>query len=66
MNNPFMREMPGGAVAGTVDAAGRIQDVRRFDRQQCLAARQVPGLQKTVEKAINARLRRIARQEARQ
>lgn len=61
-NNPFLRHMPGGAIAGTTDAAGRIQDVRNFNYFQCQEALEVAGLQKTVIKAIRARMRKVERE----
>ncbi len=42
-----------------IDAATRISKVRKMTEEQCLSARRLPGVQKTVRAAIDARLRRL-------
>lgn len=41
----------------------RIHRVREFDYEQCLAALEVEGLQKSVEQAIRTRMRKMQRGE---
>jgi len=62
MGNPFACTMYGGIQAMTCDAADRVRMVKDFDRAQCLAALKTPELQKSVEKAIHVRLRKIERE----
>lgn len=60
--NPFLRPSPGYPNTQLMAGEDRIAAVREFDRDQCRAALEVPGLQKTVEKAIHARLRKLEKQ----
>lgn len=60
--NPFA-SMDGHAMA--IDAATRLDMVRDFNLEECRAALHVRGLQKTVEKKIQARIRRLEREEHR-
>ncbi|MEX1197835.1 MAG: hypothetical protein WEB57_08260 [Pseudohongiellaceae bacterium] len=62
--NPFLTmKLRDGTWAGNVSSADRIRQVMTFDRQQCLAALEVDGLQKSVATAIKTRLRRLEREE---
>jgi hypothetical protein len=53
--NPFSY----GDGTEAIDSATRISKVRRMTEEQCLAARRIPGVQKTVRAAIDSRLRRL-------
>ena len=57
MSNPFKAGMHDGRPMYDTDADSRIRAVSRFDRKQCEAAVRVAGLQKTVARAVQARLR---------
>lgn len=59
--NPFMDPRRN---YGAVDAEARLDRVRDFDREQCARALRVPGLQKTVERAIHVRQRKLEREAA--
>lgn len=59
--NPFLTTQYGDRWFGPVDAAGRLQMVAGFTAEQCTAALQVPGLQKTVRTAIERRQRKLAK-----
>ncbi|PWG61729.1 hypothetical protein [Sediminicurvatus halobius] len=59
MENPFITGHFNGHPVGHTDAQSRIEAARRFDRAQCLAALEVPGLQKTVRNAVERRLRKL-------
>lgn len=58
-NNPFAGPKYGDIQTYHLGADDRIQAVKAFTREQCLAALEVPGLQKTVERAVKVRLRRL-------
>ena len=58
--DPFLT-MIHGHPCGAVDAQGRSYMVRKFNREQCEAALKVEGLQKSVEKAVHSRLRKLAK-----
>ncbi|HDR9585245.1 TPA: hypothetical protein QDC22_007521 [Burkholderia stabilis] len=59
IDNPF-RGPRYGAVQTIVGVAeDRIRMVRDFDRVQCEAALKVPHLQKTVRRAVLARLNKL-------
>jgi hypothetical protein len=60
--NPFFAWEYHGQKFYTCDADDRIKAVRSFSRAQCEVALQLAGLQKTVEQAIQRRLRRIERE----
>lgn len=60
-NNPFFSGESNGHKYYAVSSADRIFRVRHFDRKQCLAALALPGLQKTVSRAVERRLRQIER-----
>ena len=59
--NPFFSGTYNGHVCFTQDAAERVQKVREFTAQQCQAALELPGLQKSVTTAIHRRLARLER-----
>lgn len=44
---------------GAVDVASRLGMVEHFNLDQCRAAMMVPNLQKTVEKKLRGRIRRL-------
>ncbi len=54
--NPFARRLLGRDVQ-VVDAQGRIATVKNFTLHECQAALEVPGLQTTVLRAIERRIR---------
>lgn len=57
--NVFAAQHYGDLQTYHLTADDRIRAVAGFDRAQCLAALEVPGLQKTVEKAVRVRLRKL-------
>jgi hypothetical protein len=54
-DNPFANA--DGPV--TFDVAGRLQDLEHFNLDQCRAGLSVPGLQKSVEKKLRSRIRKM-------
>lgn len=58
--NPF-KAGSSAYVAYYATVEDRIPAVARFDRAQCEAALKLPDLQKTVERALHARLRHLER-----
>lgn len=61
--SPFYSVQPSGHVLGHVDAAGRLQALKRFDKDQCQRAlEQTDGLQATVRKALESRIRKLDRE----
>lgn len=62
MKNPFLRPRPGMPNLQLVSSADRIYAAREFDHGQCEAALKVPALQKTVEREIESRLRKLERE----
>lgn len=52
--NPFMAP---GREYGAVDTESRLRVLEDFNLDQCRAALDVPGLQKTVEKKLHSRVR---------
>jgi hypothetical protein len=54
--NPFIRP---GQEYGSVDTESRLRALEIFDLAECRAALAVPHLQKTVEKKLNSRIRRL-------
>jgi hypothetical protein len=52
-----------GLNVETVDAAGRIESVKKFDAKQCHAALKLPGLQATVRQAIERRQKALCKAE---
>lgn len=55
-NNPFKGPCYNGQQLYHLVVDDRIRMVKDFDAEQCTAALQVPGLQKTVDRAIRTRL----------
>jgi hypothetical protein len=47
---------------GSVDTASRLDMLLRFDLEQCRAGLAVPGLQKTVEKKLLSRIRKLEKE----
>lgn len=65
--NPFVtgfNPLTGEATVQAVDAESRLHMVKSFELWQCHAALKVPGLQLTVQNAIERRIRQIKRQAA--
>lgn len=58
--NPFADEKG----RQTLDAVSRIDAVATFNLEQCQAALKVPGLQKTVEKRLRARIHKLEKVKA--
>lgn len=58
VSNPFAD----ASGVGTVDVAGRLGMVERFDLDQCRAGLTVPHLQKTVEKKLRSRMRKLEKE----
>lgn len=61
MNNPFTTNQYDGRWTGVVTAEDRARLVKTFSAEQCAAALQVPGLQKSVITAIERRQRQLAK-----
>lgn len=60
MKNPFITgRVPGVGDVQAADVESRLPLVAGFNAAKCHAALQVPGLQKTVRKAIERRLRQV-------
>lgn len=60
--SPFFSVQPGGHVLGHVDVNGRLQALKQFDKDQCQQAlERTDGLQATVRKALEARIRKLDR-----
>lgn len=59
MANPFRYRLSDGHEVETTSADDRIGKVKRFSLEQCNAALSVTGLQKTVERAVFARMREL-------
>lgn len=59
--DPFLRKGWNGMVTGAIDTKSRLDMVKRFNLEQCEAALKVDGLQKSVEKAIHSRMRKLAK-----
>ncbi|MEW6490185.1 MAG: hypothetical protein AB1578_20045 [Thermodesulfobacteriota bacterium] len=61
--NPFRYETDYGyghrEWVEAIDSKDRVAAVARFSREQCVAALEVPGLQKRVAQALRGRLRRL-------
>lgn len=57
-HNPFMHAQGYGSVS----VEDRLRDVPTFDLEQCRAALAVPGLQKTVEQRLRARIRKLEKE----
>lgn len=63
--NPFLSESY-GHVSGALDTKSRLDKVKRFNLEECEAALKVDGLQKSVEKAIHSRIRKLTKARARE
>lgn len=63
-SNPFASVRYGDLQTYHVTVDDRIQAVRDFNAAQCRAALRLDDLQKTVERAVKARLRHIEREDA--
>lgn len=59
---PFQTGTFNGAPIGWVAAADRIRAVQRFDRAQCEAALELRGLQATVRRAVERRLKQLSKE----
>ncbi|MCA8013577.1 hypothetical protein LGM38_16125 [Burkholderia vietnamiensis] len=57
--NPFLGPRYGNVQTQYCRADDRIRMVREFDRVKCEAALEVPNLQKTVRRAVLARLKKL-------
>lgn len=64
--HPFAASVYGSHQTYHLTVDDRIAAVRNFDRAQCQAALALPDLQKTVARAVHARLRRLDRDAATQ
>lgn len=60
--NPFRSIVVDGKQLYTVAADDRVRMVITFTAEQCQAALQVDGLQKTVSAAVGRRLRQLDKQ----
>lgn len=60
-DNPFKGPCYNGHQCYEQTTEDRIRKVSTFDADQCAAALAVPGLQKTVERAIHVRLRKLGK-----
>lgn len=60
--HPFYAGTYGECQLYHVTADDRIQVAKKFNREQCIAALGMPDLQKTVERAIQVRLRHLERE----
>lgn len=58
MSNPFLIPSLGRGVQH-MDAASRIDAVKKFSAEQCRAARRLPDLRATVRQTIERRLRKL-------
>lgn len=61
-SNPFQAGHEDGTPMYYASVDDRIHAVKSFTREQCEAALQVQYLQKTVEKAVRARMRKLERE----
>lgn len=63
-SNPFAATRYGNLQTYHMTVDDRIRAVRDFNAAQCRAALRLNDLQKTVERAVKARLRQIEREDA--
>ncbi|WP_422097027.1 hypothetical protein [Variovorax sp.] len=61
-SNPFAAGIYNGVQSYTIAVDDRLSLVKGFNLAQCQAALQVDGLQKTVEAAVRARIRRLEKE----
>lgn len=66
MANPFRYRMWDGREVETTGADDRVQKVKGFNFDQCTSALAIPNLQKSVERAVHARLRLLGNPYLRQ
>ncbi|SDI52504.1 hypothetical protein [Propionivibrio dicarboxylicus] len=59
MSNPFRYRMYDGREVETTSADDRVKKVKGFSLDQCNSALSLPGLQKSVERAVHTRLRSL-------
>ncbi|GHD63775.1 hypothetical protein [Jeongeupia chitinilytica] len=59
--HPFAAGNYNGHQCYHVTAEDRMQAVKTFTKQQCLAALELTDLQKTVERAVRSRIRSLER-----
>jgi hypothetical protein len=59
MNNPFKAGTFQGRQLYHTNGPDRVEQVRRFGLKECEAGLQIPGVQKTVEKALNSRIKKL-------
>ena len=64
--NPFARALTDGTIVMTCDVHDRLVLVQHFDLIECLAALETSGLQKTVLKALECRMKSLIRDAAKQ
>ncbi|HRQ57633.1 MAG TPA: hypothetical protein PLN31_09450 [Azoarcus taiwanensis] len=57
--NPFRFRLSDGTEVETTSVDDRVRKVKAFSLDQCNAALSVAGLQKTVERAVLARIRAL-------
>ena len=62
--DPFFFGRQGRHLTYDTDVASRLSRVPGFDRDQCRAALEIAGLQKTVRIAVERRLRALAKADA--
>jgi hypothetical protein len=62
--NPFFSGIYAGYPTFTQTTADRVERVKAFSLEQCQAAQKVPGLQSTVLKAIESRIRKLTKAAA--
>jgi hypothetical protein len=59
MSNPFKAGIFQGRQLYHSNGPDRIDQARGFNLKECEAGLQVPGVQKTVTKALNSRINKI-------
>lgn len=60
MNNPFKAGIYNHRQTYHTSGAERLQQVKGFSLEQCKAGLLVQGIQKSVEKALNSRIKKLA------
>ena len=61
--NPFITGYHDGKPYQAIDVDTRLMMVKKFTLSQCEAALEMPSLQKTVQRAILSRIRKLKRKE---
>ncbi|MBL4797200.1 MAG: hypothetical protein JKY50_07290 [Oleispira sp.] len=59
MRNPFEAGTFQGRQLYHTNGPDRVEQVRSFDLKECEAGLQVPGVQKTVQRALNSRIKKL-------